>query len=430
MNIKLYNWAKNIYDVKDKSLIKYSFTKDRYLTKKAVLWLGQTCNLSCYFCYFAKKIEDKDDLHHDFMSIEKAKKICYTLRYIYGNKAIDIQGGEPTIYPKIIELVSYCHKIGLEPTLITNGIVLNSYEICEAYKKAGIKDFLISIHAIGDVYDEIVVQKGASKKQLNALKNLQMLGIPFRFNCTLTLQTIDYIEEITQVAIDVNAKAFNFIVFNPNEDQKDNTDTRNRLNVATYTKVKEVIEPTIKKLENYSIETNIRYLPLCMLDDEYRKNIYGMYQVPYDHNEWDFNSWTWTTRLNQRSNSDDLDKPLPILLYNQKEHNDVNFDNVSVHGTKEHYLKNIDLYEHVLKLFNADISKDELYYNNAKLRVEKHLGYIYSEKCEKCSLKNICDGLHGDYIALFGDDEIKPIILDNDVEDVKFYIKNQDKAIY
>ncbi|MCC6485915.1 MAG: hypothetical protein IT364_00310, partial [Candidatus Hydrogenedentes bacterium] len=36
-------------------------TTKRVLTKRAVMWLGQTCNLRCYFCYFLNRI---DDAHH------------------------------------------------------------------------------------------------------------------------------------------------------------------------------------------------------------------------------------------------------------------------------------------------------------------------------------------------------------------------------
>ncbi len=80
-------------------------TTKRTLSKRGVLWLGQTCNLRCYFCYFLNRIADSEHPEHPFMSLEKCKEICHTLRYFYGNTAIDIQGGEPTIYPEILELI-------------------------------------------------------------------------------------------------------------------------------------------------------------------------------------------------------------------------------------------------------------------------------------------------------------------------------------
>ena len=164
-----------------------------------------------------------------------------------------------------------------------------------------------------------------------------------------------------------------------------------------------------------------------MLKEKYRKNIYNFQQLPYDHREWDYNSWTWTGRFNQRSNSPDLDKPVPILLYNLPYNGNIDFGNTDKHGTKEHDLIDIDLEEHVLKLFSLDIPKEVLYRQNAKLRAEKHCRYYKGDKCKKCSIEPICDGLHNDYNIIFGDEEINPIIYDKPIEDPTYYIKNQNK---
>src|SRR5262249_57224668 len=82
----------------------YFQTREKLLTRRGVLWLGQTCNIRCHFCYFLDRIEQKDHPEHPFMDLEKAKKICHDLRFKYGNTSIDIQGGEPTIWRHIDEL--------------------------------------------------------------------------------------------------------------------------------------------------------------------------------------------------------------------------------------------------------------------------------------------------------------------------------------
>ena len=69
-------------------------TKNRVLTRRGVIWLGQTCNQRCYFCYFAHRITNQEHPEHAFMDIEKAKAICRTLRDCYENTSIDIQGGD------------------------------------------------------------------------------------------------------------------------------------------------------------------------------------------------------------------------------------------------------------------------------------------------------------------------------------------------
>ncbi len=420
--------AKKLYFFGEKTKQNHLFTKERTITKRGVLWMGQTCNLSCFFCYFADRIADKSHPEHAFMDIEKAKKICHTLRYVYGNNAIDIQGGEPTIYPKIFELVSYCHEIGLEPTLITNAIVLASEEMCQKYKDAGIKDFLVSIHGLGDTYDKVVGLDGGSKKQMKALHNLQKLNIPFRLNCTMTKDVVEEIEDVATLAIETGALAVNFIAFNPFADQQEKN-ARSTENVPKYSEIKKHLTVAIDMLEKADIETNVRYLPLCMLEERHRKNGYNFQQLSYDHREWDFNSWTWTTRFNQRSASPELDRPIPILLYEVGAKDGISFGEAEKHGNPVHYLKEINLEEHLLKLFSADFDKEYLYRQNGKLRAEKHCKYEHNEVCQKCALKPICDGFHNDYAAIFGTSEAVAIGGEI-VDDPKYFIKEQAKIVY
>jgi sulfatase maturation enzyme AslB (radical SAM superfamily) len=58
----------------------YFQTRDKLLTRRAVLWLGQTCNIRCHFCYFLDRIEQKDHPEHPFMDLEKAKTICHGIK--------------------------------------------------------------------------------------------------------------------------------------------------------------------------------------------------------------------------------------------------------------------------------------------------------------------------------------------------------------
>jgi MoaA/NifB/PqqE/SkfB family radical SAM enzyme len=421
--------ARKLYFYENRKKENLKFTKERTITRRGVVWLGQTCNLRCYFCYFRDKIDDKNHPEHAFMSLEKAKKIMHTLRYVYANNAVDIQGGEPTIYPHIFELIEYCNEIGLAPTLITNGIVLADEDMTKKFKDAGVKDFLFSIHAIGETYDRIVGLKGGSKKQMKALYNLQKYEIPFRLNCTMTKEAGKQLIDIATLAIETGARVVNFIAFNPFADQQGKRDLTD---VPKYSDLKENIQKAIDLLEKNNIEVNVRYFPICMLDEPYRKNIYNFQQLPYDHHEWDYNSWTWTTRFNQKTNSPYLDKPVPILLYNLNEYNGIDFNEWSKHGTKKHYYKDLsdyEMFELMLKLFSADVPKELLYKNNAKLRAEKHTGYKKCSTCKNCDIADICDGFHGDYAEVFGMDEAKAIKIGKKITDPKFYIKEQLKVI-
>ena len=288
----------------------FTKTQKRKMTRRGVMWLGQTCNLRCYFCYFLNRIEDSEHAEHPFMSLEKAKLICTTLREVYDNTAIDIQGGEPTIYPGIIELIRHCHDIGLYPTLITNGINLGKPGVLEKYKEAGIRDFLVSLHGLGEVHDEVVVRKGSSTKIIAAIERMAELGIPFRFNCTMSKPVVPMIPDIARKAIEYGANAVNYIAFNPFGDQE--TGVRTSKNVPKYSDIKPQLTEAMDMLEEAEIEVNVRYLPLCMAEERHRKNFYNFQQLTYDHHEWDYQSWIWTMMQPQMMKEGPLVPP-PLL---------------------------------------------------------------------------------------------------------------------
>ncbi|MBN2809610.1 MAG: radical SAM protein [Deltaproteobacteria bacterium] len=286
----------------------YKLTNHRVHCRRGVMWLGQTCNLRCKFCYFADRIANSDHPEHAFMSLEKAKMICKTLVEEYGNNSIDIQGGEPTIYPGIYELVRYCSEIGLKPTLITNALVLDKIEICQKLKDAGLFDLLVSVHALGDSYDELVQVPGASARQMKALDNFKLIGIPFRVNTVLSHDAVTMLADIARIAQEKGARAVNFIAFNPFIDQADGK--RSAENIPRYAKVAETLLPIIDFLDQHQIEVNIRYLPFCIFPEKYRKYVQNFQQIIYDLHEWESASEVWSGAAPQRHSKEQLSSPV------------------------------------------------------------------------------------------------------------------------
>jgi len=404
-------------------------TRKRTLSKRGVLWLGQTCNLRCYFCYFLNRIADTEHPEHAFMSLEKSKEICHTLRHFYGNTGIDIQGGEPTIYPGILELITYCRDIGLYPTLITNGLVLAKPEKLAEFKEAGIRDFLVSLHGIDDVHDEVVCRKGSYVKIIQAIENMVEQDVPFRFNCTMSKPVVELLPEIAKKAIHYGANAVNFIAFNPFEDQE--TGIRTHDNVARYSEIKPKLTEAMDILDDAGIECNVRYLPICMAEERHRKNFYNFQQLPYDHHEWDYQSWMWTGLQPQRMSGGDLVPPFRIgpfadrVFRGNAEMIRDNYKRRPFRGkirfTGQHFL---------CQVAQTVQGKDAIYREEAKKRARLELKYQYHEACGRCAMRNICDGFHGDYADLHGTSEATPIDEGaRSVDDPLHYICEQEKVV-
>ncbi len=400
----------------------------RTLTRRGVIWLGQTCNLHCYFCYFIDKIHDPTDPEHKFMPLWKAKKICKVLKDYYKNESIDIQGGEPTLYREIFELVSYCNEISLKPSLITNGLLLERYEICQRFKDSGVRDFLISIHGLGEVYDKIVGLSGAHVRQMKGINNLLRLGIPFRINCVLSKPVINQLPEIAEFTVKTGARIVNFIAFNPFEDQSKPL-RRNADNVPKYSEISKILQDVIDFLEENDVEVNVRYLPFCFFDEEYRKNIYNFQQLPYDHYEWDLISWSWTGLKPQRTSVGDISRPsMPSISRTLISIKTPLKRLAQIKGLRTVLYNTYSLLSNIFS-GEMDINDETVYRKLAKLYAESHCKYKYNKKCLHCSLKEICDGFHGDYAEIFGTDEAKPVKFNNYVEDPCYYISKQEKYI-
>lgn len=368
------------------------------------------------------------------MSLEKAKEICRILVDYYGNNAIDIQGGEPTLYPHIYDLVEYCADIGLSPTLITNAIELSRRENVVRFKQAGIRDFLVSVQGLGRTYDRIVRREGSHVRQMEALRNLQQAGVSFRFNTVLSRAALPQLVDIERLAVGTGAGVVNFLGFNPFNDQQ--TGKRSTEDVPRYNELRQSLEAAIDSLIAENVEVNVRYLPLCLVSEVHRPNAYGFKQLPYDLHENDYASWSWTDLPAQRSAAAALTPPfglggrlhlgalraplrkldrrwpkLGIRLHRIKE------------GLERSCAKERDPCEDTGAL-------EKRYQEDAVVRAREYTGYRHVSGCETCSLRPICDGVYGDYADLFGVEGIRPIRLGTAVVDPQHYTRQQYKVIH
>ena len=77
-----------------------------------------TCNLNCDFCSVKNRPGNELDL-------DIIEKVLYSEPFVTHLKAVEITGGgEPTMYPKINELIELCWRAHLQMGIITNGTVL------------------------------------------------------------------------------------------------------------------------------------------------------------------------------------------------------------------------------------------------------------------------------------------------------------------
>jgi MoaA/NifB/PqqE/SkfB family radical SAM enzyme len=342
-----------------------TWSQERRITRRGVLWLGLRCDVRCKFCY--------DELvagrEKAWMPLDEATAALDKFRLLYRNQFVDFMGGEPTLHPKVLDIVVHAASIGLRPTIITHGMHLADIERVRAFREAGIHDFLVSIHGIGETVASIHGRSTDNfARQVAALDNLRAEGIPFRFNVTMIRDNLTELEAIAELAGEKGARVVNFLTFNPYFEWRQEPEIEFQ---ARHSEIAPYLARAIDRCAELGIEANVRYMPPCQLPGR-EHHVYTGYQLPYDPHEWDYNSWY-----------------------------DAGHDG---EATPDWYLE-------------------------ASRRQQQRHGYIHVPGCDSCALKAVCDGLHPQYVARWSGDEVRPYNAPP-VSDPRYFIARQRKLDY
>lgn len=103
-----------------------------------IAWIEVTdiCNIHCEGCYRQYMTGHK--------SLEQLKEEVLFFKKWRNPDNFSIAGGEPLIYPHIVELVAFMAEQGIKPVILTNGIALTP-ELLHELKQAGLAGFTVHI---------------------------------------------------------------------------------------------------------------------------------------------------------------------------------------------------------------------------------------------------------------------------------------------
>ena len=158
-----------------------------------IAWLEVTdiCNLRCEGCYRQHMTGHK--------SLEEAKaEVDFFIKWRNPDN-FSIAGGEPLIYPHIVELVAYMASRGIKPVILTNAMALTP-ALLKELKRAGLAGFTIHI----DSHQGRPHWEGKNEGDLNALRQqlAEMIaaegGMYVIFNSTVYPSTFHEIPDVVR----------------------------------------------------------------------------------------------------------------------------------------------------------------------------------------------------------------------------------------
>lgn len=149
------------------------------------------CNMYCKGCYNTIKSDANVDI-----DLNKAKRIIDNLAALFV-LSVSFGGGEPTLYPDIIELAEYARSKNILPNMTTNGLTMDA-EFAKKCRVFGNVHF--SIHKPADM--EIAFRAAKIYRKYTGKK----AGL----NLLITTETYPLLEEIIKKSC---KSAFNKILF-------------------------------------------------------------------------------------------------------------------------------------------------------------------------------------------------------------------------
>ena len=165
------------------------------MNDNAIAWLEVTdiCNLKCEGCYRQYLTGHK--------SLEEVKEEIRFFKRWRNPDNVSIAGGEPLIYPHIVDTVAFIAENGMKPVILTNGIRLEREpELLRELKKAGLAGFTMHV----DSHQGRPKWEGKNEKDLNELRQhyaelvAAAKGIYVVFNSTVYPSTFHEIPDVVR----------------------------------------------------------------------------------------------------------------------------------------------------------------------------------------------------------------------------------------
>ncbi|MEM7305388.1 MAG: radical SAM protein [Planctomycetota bacterium] len=156
------------------------------------------CNLRCRHCYSSSGPEERDALDAALLraALDDAAELGYGV--------ISLSGGEPLMYPGLVELLDHGKERGFLNTFTTNGMLLTDARLDELRDRVDL--MAVSLDGIPDSHDAIRGQKGAFDAMRARLDGLRASGIPFGFLFTLTQANVHELEWVAEFAREQGAR--------------------------------------------------------------------------------------------------------------------------------------------------------------------------------------------------------------------------------
>lgn len=155
---------------------------------------NSSCNFNCVYCYATNNLDPKEEL-----TKEEIRDLILQARDL-GARKIIILGGEPMLYPHIIEMVRFIRGQGFEIEMFTNGVNMTPSAAQVLFENRVV--VVLKMNSFDEkIQDMLAGKKGAYKQIQETFNNLKHAGYPSG-DCHMGISSIvckQNIDELTRM---------------------------------------------------------------------------------------------------------------------------------------------------------------------------------------------------------------------------------------
>ncbi len=169
-----------------------------------VAWeITRRCNLFCDHCRAAAE----DTAYEGELFTEECFGIIDSILEV-GTPILILTGGEPLLRPDIFEIGKCASEKGLRVVLGTNGTVITE-EIATRLAEIPIARIGVSLDfPTVELQDKFRGKSGAFESAIEGIRKARKAGIDIQINSTITKMNAPYLDELLNLALELDAVAF------------------------------------------------------------------------------------------------------------------------------------------------------------------------------------------------------------------------------
>lgn len=225
--------------------------------KQLSMHVTDLCNEKCGFCVVGSPLAKTDAVKYEDL-----------LKFLVANAdggyaSLNLHGGEPTILPRLVELLEMAQLMGYpEVQIQTNGRRLRDMAFVERLAGLGVRLFVISLHGADSHTQDCQTQTpGGFAETIEGIKNAKRAGIQVRVNTVLTRMNMGQLGNICRLCVDLGVDHINISNLHPVGSGYFALD----LQAPTAQETRDHLIPVLEELTAQGHKVTLEGYPLCVV---------------------------------------------------------------------------------------------------------------------------------------------------------------------